>query len=222
MPRTDWLLFFILAASLVSACASQTSADPGVVTIALDQPPENLDPRVGENATSQRMAVLLFNSLVKKNDRLEIVPDLALSWETPDPQTYVFHLRKDVKFHDGRPLTSKDVVFTFRTMLDGSILTAKGGHPYNLIERIEAPDAYTVVFKLKEVFTPFLWNLARGVVGIIPEGSGVDFRQHPIGSGPFVFDHYFQDQEVVMRRNDDYFDEKAGVSGLRFKIVPEA
>jgi peptide/nickel transport system substrate-binding protein len=60
------------------------------------------------------------------------------------------------------------------------------------------------------------------VIGIIPEGSGPDFRQHPIGSGPFVFDHYFQDQEVVMRRNDDYFDEKARVSGLRFKIVPEA
>ena len=222
MPRTVWLLFVILAATLVPACASQTSADPGIVTIALDQPPENLDPRVGENATSQRMAVLLFNSLVKKNDRLEIVPDLAVSWDMPDPQTYVFHLRKDVKFHDGRPLTSKDVAFTFRTMLDGSILTAKGGHPYNLIDRIEAPDTYTVVFKLKEVFTPFLWNLARGVIGIIPEGSGDDFRQHPIGSGPFVFDHYFQDQEVVMRRNDDYFDEKAGVSGLRFKIVPEA
>jgi peptide/nickel transport system substrate-binding protein len=222
MPRAVLLLFLIAAASLVSACASQTSADPGVVTIALDQPPENLDPRVGENAASQRMAVLLFNSLVKKNDRLEIVPDLALSWDTPDPQTYVFHLRKDVKFHDGRPLTSKDVVFTFRTMLDGSILTPKGGHPYNLIDHIEAPDNYTVVFKMKEVFAPFLWNLARGVIGIIPEGSGSDFRQHPIGSGPFVFDHYFQDQEVVMRRNDDYFDEKAGVSALRFKIVPEA
>ena len=120
MPRTV-LLLFLVAASLLSACASQTSADPGAVTIALDQPPENLDPRVGENASSQRMAFLLFNSLVKKNDRLEIVPDLALSWDTPDPRTYVFHLRKDVKFHDGRTLTSKDVVFTFRSMLDGAI-----------------------------------------------------------------------------------------------------
>ena len=221
MPRTV-LLLFLVAASLLSACASQTSADPGAVTIALDQPPENLDPRVGENASSQRMAFLLFNSLVKKNDRLEIVPDLALSWDTPDPRTYVFHLRKDVKFHDGRTLTSKDVVFTFRSMLDGSILTAKSGHPYNLIDHIQAPDEYTVVFKLKEVFAPFLWNLARGVIGIIPEGSQADFRLHPIGSGPFVFDHYFQDQEVVMRRNDAYFDEKGGVSALRFKIVPEA
>jgi peptide/nickel transport system substrate-binding protein len=192
------------------------------VTVALDQPPDNLDPRVGQVASSQRMAVLLFNSLVKKNERLEIEPDVAESWDMPDPRTYVFHLRKGVAFHDGRPLTSKDVVFTFRSMLDGSIRTSKSGHPYNLIDVIEAKDDYTVVFKLKEPFAPFLWNLARGVIGIIPEGSGSDFRQHPIGSGPFVFDHYFQDEEVVMKRNDAYFGDKAGVAMLRFKIIPEA
>jgi peptide/nickel transport system substrate-binding protein len=222
VPRTILALFLILLTFLLPGCATETSADPGMVTIALDQPPENLDPRVAQIASSQRMDFLLFNSLVKKNEQLEIVPDLAVSWDMPDPRTYIFHLRNDVKFHDGRPLTSKDVVFTFRSILDGSIFTAKGGHPYNLIDTIEAPDDYTVVFKLKEVFTPFLWNLARGGIGIVPEGSGEEFRQHPIGSGPFVFDHYFQDQEVVMKRNDDYFEEKAGVSGLRFKIVPEA
>lgn len=221
MPRT-LLLFLVLIASMVSGCAGQTSADPGVVTIALDQPPENLDPRVGLNASSQRMAGLLFNSLVKKNDHLEIEPDLALNWETPNPQTYIFHLRRNVKFHDGRPLTAKDVLFTFHSMLDGSIRTSKSGHPYNLIDVIEAPDDYTVVFKLKEIFAPFLWNLARGAIGIVPEGSGSDFNRHPIGSGPFELDHYFQDQEVVMKRNDAYFGDKAGVSTLRFKIIPEA
>ena len=168
------------------------------------------------------MAGLLFNSLVKKNDRLEIEPDVAVSWDMPDPRTYIFHLRRDVTFHDGRRMTSKDVVFTFRSLLDGSILTSKSGYPFSLIETVEAPDDYTVVFKLKEVFTPFVWNLARGAIGIVPEGSGTDFRQHPIGSGPFVFDHYFQDQEVVMKRNEAYFGEKALVPGLRFKIIPEA
>src|SRR5262245_47748914 len=113
MPRSILLLFLIIATSLLSACASATSADPGVVTIALDQPPENLDPRIAEIASSQRMVFLMFNSLVKKNEQLEIVPDLAINWDMPDQRTYVFHLRKDVKFHDGRPLTSKDVVFTF-------------------------------------------------------------------------------------------------------------
>ena len=65
MPRTILALFLILISSLLPGCASQTSADPGAVTIALDQPPGNLDPRVGQDASSQRMAFLLFNSLVK-------------------------------------------------------------------------------------------------------------------------------------------------------------
>jgi peptide/nickel transport system substrate-binding protein len=214
--------FLLLLALLLSGCTGQTSADPGIVTAALDQAPENLDPRIAQNAASQRLDELMFNSLVRKNERSEVVPDLALRWETPDPKTYVFHLRDDAKFHDGRPVTSKDVQFTFRTMLDGTVRTTKSGHPYNLIQSIETPDAYTVVFKLKEVFSPFLWNLALPVLGIIPDGSPKDFNRHPIGSGPFEFVHFLQDDEVLLKRNDAYFGEKAGVPLLRFKIIPEA
>src|SRR5690242_13243042 len=104
----------LVIAVFLSSCASQTSADPGVVSVALDQTPDNLDPRIGQNAASQRLDALMFNSLVRKNERSELVPDLALSWEMPDPTTYVFHIRDDVHFHDGRHLTSKDVQFTFR------------------------------------------------------------------------------------------------------------
>ena len=221
MPRMS-LLVRALIISFLSGCASQTTGNPDVVTIALDQPPLNLDPRIGQDASSQRMAELMFNSLVKKNERLDIEPDVAVSWDMPDPQTYVFHLRTGVQFHDGRPLTAKDVLFTFNSMLDGTVRTSKSGHPYNLIESIESPDDYTVVFKLKEVFAPFLWNLARGVIGIIPEGSGTDFNRHPIGSGPFAFEEYIQDQQILLKRNDRYFGERAGVPMLRFKVIPEA
>ncbi|OLD57025.1 MAG: hypothetical protein AUI54_04210, partial [Acidobacteria bacterium 13_1_40CM_2_56_5] len=216
------MLFLLLLALFLSGCTGQTSADPGIVTVALDQVPENLDPRIAQNATSQRIDELIFNSLVRKNERSEVVPDLALRWETPDPKTYVFHLRDDAKFHDGRPVTSRDVQFTFRTMLDGTVRTTKSGHPYNLIQSIEAPDAYTVVFKLKEVFSPFLWNLTLPVLGIIPDGSPTDFNRHPIGSGPFEFVHYILDDEVLLKRNENYFGDKAGVSMLRFKLIPEA
>ena len=216
------MLFLLLLALFLSGCTGQTSADPGIVTVALDQVPENLDPRIAQNATSQRIDELIFNSLVRKNERSEVVPDLALRWETPDPKTYVFHLRDDAKFHDGRPVTSRDVQFTFRTMLDGTVRTTKSGHPYNLIQSIEAPDAYTVVFKLKEVFSPFLWNLTLPVLGIIPDGSPTDFNRHPVGSGPFEFVHYILDDEVLLKRNENYFGDKAGVSMLRFKLIPEA
>jgi len=215
------ILVLLLIVLQTSACTTQTSADPGVVTMALDQTPDNLDPRIGQNAASQRLDSLIFNSLVKKNEKSELVPDLALRWDIPDPTTYVFHLRDDVRFHDGRPLTSKDVRFTFRSILDGAVRTLKSGHPYNLIREIDTPDQQTVIFKLKEPFAPFLWNLANGVIGIIPEGSPSDFNRHPIGSGPFEFVRHIQDQEVVLKRNDSYFGKRAGVAVLRFKVIPE-
>src|SRR5262245_30462441 len=188
---------FLFVALLLSGCTHQTSADPDAITVALDQPPANLDPRVGIDASSERLFQIMFSSLVKKDEHSAVQPDLATSWDVPDPKTYVFHLRRDVKFHDGRPLTSKDVAFTFRSILDGSVRTAKLG-TFERIQSIETPDPYTVIFKLKEVFAPFLWNLSGGAIGIIPEGSGPDFNRHPVGSGPFAFVQYIQDQEVIL------------------------
>ena len=220
MPRGPFRVVLLLLI-LVSACVHKNPADSGIVTVALDQNPDSLDPRIGQNAASQHLAELIFNSLVRKNENTEIVPDLALRWEMPDPKTYVFHLRQDVFFHDGRPLTSKDVKYTFQSMLNGTVLTTKAGHPYNLIESIETPDSDTVVFKLKETYASFLWNLTSDVVGVIPYGSGKDFGRRLIGSGPFKFVRYVQDQEVVLARNDSYFARKAGVSEIRFRIIPE-
>src|SRR5262245_12989236 len=219
MPRTLLAAFLILSDRLLSSCAQPGSVGLNTITIALDLPPINLDPRIAQDASSERIDALIFSSLVRRNDHFNTEPDLATSWETPDPQTSIFHLRKDVQFHDGRPLTAKDVVFTYRSILDGSLTTSKSGYPLSLISSIEASDDYTVVVKLKEVFAPLISNLT---VGIIPEGSGTDFNRRLIGSGPFVFDHYTQDQEVVLKRNDSYFGDKSGVSMVRFKIVPEA
>jgi peptide/nickel transport system substrate-binding protein len=215
------MAFVLLLGLLLSSCARPIAADPGAVTVSLDQNPDNLDPRIGQNAAAQHLAELIFSSVVRKNDNGEIIPDVALRWEMPDPTTYVFHLRDDVRFHDGRPLTSKDVQYTFRSLLDGTVHTIKAGHPYNLIRSIEAPDPRTVIFTLKEPYAPFLWNVALGVIGIIPEGSGNDFQHHLVGSGPFKLVRYAQDQEVLLERNNSYFGRKAGVPSLRFRIIPE-
>src|SRR3990172_7875996 len=100
---------YILAALLVPACSNHAGGEPGTITMALDLPPTNLDPRIGIDATSERLSQLLFSSLVRKNERAEIEPDLAERWEIPDPLTYIFHLRGDARFHDGRPVTPSDV-----------------------------------------------------------------------------------------------------------------
>jgi len=150
----------IAVAFVLASCSSMTAHEQGTVIVALDESPRNLDPRIGTDASSERLQQLLFSSLVKRSISYDIEPDLALSWEIPNPTTYIFHLRTDAKFHDGRPLTSRDVLFTFRSVLDGKTQTPKTG-TYRLVQSIETPDDHTVVFKLKEPFAPFLWNLTR-------------------------------------------------------------
>ncbi len=96
--------------------------------------PANLDPRIGTDAQSQDIDGLMFNSLVSFDAKINVQPDLATSWEEPDPLTWIFHLRSGVRFHDGRPLTSADVKFTFDSIMGivppgaaGPIISAKRG-----------------------------------------------------------------------------------------------
>ena len=91
-----------------------------------------------------------------------------------------------MKFHDGRPLTSRDVKWTFDSLLQGKIRSTKSA-VYRFNDRIEAPDDFTVVFRMKQQDATLLWNLSDGAIGIVPFGSGDEMTQHPIGSGPFKF-----------------------------------
>ncbi len=144
--------------------------------------PTNLDPRIGTDGQSERIDGLLFDSLVELDEHRIPHGDLAESWETPDPLTYVFHLRPGVKFHDGRVLTSADVKYTFDSILDRSVTSPKRG-AYLLVKSIEAPDPATVIFHLSEPNSGFLLDICRPAVGVVPAGSGSDFANHPIGTG---------------------------------------
>lgn len=172
--------------------------------------PANLDPRIGTDAQSQRLHSLLFSSLLERNDNMDLRGDLASRWESPDPRTYIFHLREHVYFHDGRPLTAADVKYTFDSILSGEVRTPKRG-AFRMVESVSAPDARTIVFRLKEPFASFLWNLARPSVGIVPrpqEGVPENPAARPIGSGPFRFVESRQDEEVVLERAPDYFRDR--------------
>ena len=204
--------------------ANHDAVGPGTVNFLIEATPTNLDPRIGTDAYSAHLDGLIFSSLVAHDAHMNIVPDLAERWETPNPLTYVFHLRPGVRFHDGRPLTSADVKFTFDSILTGAVKTAKRG-AFRMVSTIEAPDATTVMFHLREPFASFLWNLTRPGVGIVPQGSGPEIAQHPNGTGPFRFVSMKADEEIVLERNREYFGGAGGtgtIERIRFRIVPDA
>jgi peptide/nickel transport system substrate-binding protein len=186
----------------------------------IESSPTNLDPRVGIDAQSERIDELLFDDLLTRDEHFNVRPGLAERWEIPDPLTYIFHLHHGVRFHDGRPLTARDIKWTFDTLLDGRIRSTKSA-VYQWVERVDALDDYTVVFHLKQPFAALLWNLSDGAIGIVPFGSLQEVGQKPIGSGPFRFVSAEQDKDVVIERNDDYWGEKAHVPRVRFVVVPD-
>jgi peptide/nickel transport system substrate-binding protein len=209
----------LFSLALLAGCSH--SPDPNTVVMVIESSPANLDPRVGTDAQSERIDELIFDALLRRDDHFSVLPGLAERWENPDPLTYVFHLRRGVRFHNGRLLTSKDVKWTFDSLLNGSIRSPKAG-TYRAVASVEAPDPDTVVFHLKEPYVSLLWNLSEGAIGIVPYGSGTDFNAHPIGSGPFRFVSQEQDKEVVLERNDEYRDAKPAFARVRFAVVPDA
>jgi len=195
--------------------------DPNTLVMIIESSPTNLDPRVGLDAQSERIDNLIFDDLLSRGDDLNVAPGLAERWEIPDPLTYVFHLHRGVRFHDGRPLTSRDVKWTFDSLLQGKIRSTKAA-VYRFVDHIDAPDVDIVIFHMKEADSPLLWSLSDGAIGIVPYGSGDEMSRHPIGSGPFKFVSAETDKEVILECNDDYWGEKAKLARVRFSVVPDA
>ncbi len=210
-----------LALTLLGCSHAAQQHDSGTLNFLIETMPTNLDPRIGTDAFSQHMHDLIFSSLVGRDAQMNFTPDLATRWETPDPLTYIFHLRRGVHFHNGAPFTAADAKFTFDSILGGDLKTPKRGS-FRMVASVEAPDDFTLIFHLREAYASFLWNLSRPGVGIVPRNSGADFAQHPIGTGPFKFVSLTPDDEIVLEKNPDYFGEIPKIEGVRFRLVPDA
>ena len=215
----SFLLCFIT--SFCCSCSSNASTNPNTLTFLLESNPTNLDPRFATDAFSQRIDGLLFSSLLVRDAQMNLHGDLAESWETPDPLTWIFHLRKDVQFNDGRPVTSADVKATFDFIRTPGNKSAKRG-AFRLVTSIDAPDAATVIFHLKEPYASFSINLVRPTTCIVPANPGADFGRKLTGSGPFQFVSQSQDDEVIIERNPKFSGSAPKLDRVRFRIVPDA
>src|SRR5579863_4071667 len=136
-PTFAWMVF--LLAVILPICSCSSRPDPNSLVMIIESSPTNLDPRVGLDAQSERIDELLFDDLCTRDEHLNVQPGLAERWEVPDPRTYTFHLHKNVKFHDGRPLTSRDVKWTFDSLLQGKIRSTKTAN-YRFVDHIDAVD----------------------------------------------------------------------------------
>ena len=172
-------LALALLVAWMSACGG-ARPEGNAIVVALANSPINLDPRVGADEASQKAHQLLYSTLVRIDANLKVAPELA-ELTLLDPVTYIARLRHGVLFHNGRELTSEDVVYTFRSFLDPAFRGRSGA--YRQLASVEAKDRYTVEFKLKEPFGSFPINL---VMGIVQAGSGEANARQPIGTGPYT------------------------------------
>ena len=214
------VLLLLVSVCLIPLLSCTQPPDPNMLVMIIESSPANLDPRVGIDGQSERIDELLFDALLTRDEHFNVQPGLAERWENPDPLTYVFHLRRGVRFHNGQLLTSRDVRWTFDSLLQGKIRSTKSA-AFRFVNTIDIPDDFTVVFHLKEPYASLLWNLSEGAIGIVPYGALDEITRLPIGSGPFKFVSAEQDKEVVIERNDAYWGTKTSLSRVRFAVVPD-
>lgn len=211
-------IVFILVLSLLNCGTRRIQHEPETIIVALDSSPTNLDPRIGIDKASEDFHRLLFNGLLKKDEHDRMVPDVAASFEQAGPLLYRFVLRKNVRFHDGRILTSADVVFTYKSILDGSVPSTKKASLDSIaVVRATSPDV--VEFELREPFNGLLVNLN---VGIVPAGSNEDFGRHPVGTGPYKLVRFEADQEALLEAFPRYFAGPPLTRYLKMRIIPDA
>lgn len=185
----------------------------------------NLIPLLASDSASHTVAGMVFNGLVKYDKNMNVVGDLAESWDiTHNGLVITFHLRKGVKWHDAKPFTSADVLYTYQVTTDPKTPTAYAGD-FLKIKKAEALDDYTFRVTYDKPFAPALISWASA---ILPKHllAGRDITKsplmrHPIGTGPYKFKEWVAGQKIVLVSNDDYFEGRPYIDGRITRIIPD-
>ena len=229
-----WLVFFCLT---VTACSPQApggvpagsgAAEPAHGDILVEGSigdASNLIPLLTSDSTSHEIAGLVFNGLIKYDKDVHIVGDLAESWEiSRDGLVITFHLRKGVRWHDGKPFTAHDVLYTYQVTVDPKTPTAYAGD-FLKVKKAEVLDDHTFRATYDRPFAPALMSWS---VGILPrhllEGRDITtspLGRHPIGTGPYRFKEWVAGQKIVLVSNPDYFEGRPYIDGYILRIIPD-
>lgn len=223
--KNHQLTALAVALVLVAACGGGekkanggSDGDAARLVIASQSSPTNLDPRVGNDNASGRIFDLCCRGLIKVTPEMDYAPDIAASWETPDDRTIIFKLNPAAKFHDGKPVTAQDVKWTYdSTMADGFTSSKKSG--YSAVASIEAPDAQTVIFRLKEPNGGLFDNLN---LGIVPQGTDTNVaKTKPISSGPYQVVNFRTDEVVELEASPHWHHGVPAIKNIAVRIIPD-
>lgn len=199
------LAALFLAAALCLVMCGAALADNESIVIAPAADAKTLNPLKAGDSYSLYSIYLIYDPLFETAQDMSSTPVLVTKTETPDDKTYLFHLRDDVKFHDGTPLTAEDVKFTYDYIRDKN-----NGHPYrtyfDLIDGIEVVSPQTVKFAMKEPYAPLLANLNLCIAPKhIAEKDVNALDAHPMGSGPYKFVEWRPQEHIKLVANENYW-----------------
>ncbi len=225
-----------LSAFALAACgqADSTPERHAVVDSRDWSDPVSLDPARAPDVPSGRAVAYLFDGLTRFTPAGQVEAGLATSWDvSPDGLTYTFHLRPNVRFHDGTPMLARHVVQSFRRVLDPA---TKAGTVWPLYPirgaramadakgttlGVNAVNDTTVVIELEEPLAIFPKLLAMPVASVVPDSVGADFSEKPVGTGPWKLVEWKHDDYLKFARNENYFGGAPAIDTLIARIIPE-
>jgi peptide/nickel transport system substrate-binding protein len=195
-----------------AGCGEKPQPKPEIKTLRLGSaggPPQTLFPLAVDSTVSMALLQLVYNGLLKMNEEMSLIPDLAESWAiSGDGLAYTFHLRPNVRFHDGTELTAADVAFTYKLMKETPSFRQTC---FSTIDRIELPDKYTIKVILSQ---PYGISVTALIEPILPKHllehadmTTSEFNHKPIGTGPFIVKEWTTDNTIVLEKNTNYYED---------------